>query len=110
MRVPSGVWLRIALATVVVVGLVVATGVLDDSDSDSDLVPIDGRSTTGSVKRCGASEAERVARLWFRAMSSGEAQPVRLVTSRGKPRPRYVITTGKGEGARTVRIPDRARP
>ncbi len=102
------VWLRIALATVVVIGLAVVTGVLDDKDGDSDFVPIDGRASDGAVKRCGADEAERVARLWFRAMSSGQAEPVKLVTSRGEPRPRYVITTGRGGEARTVRIPGRA--
>lgn len=102
------VWLRVALATAVVVGLAVVTGARDDSDTDTRSAPFDGRPTSGSVKRCGESEAKRVARVWFRGMSSGEPDRVRVVTSRGKPVPRYVITIDDGGRFRTVGIPSRA--
>jgi hypothetical protein len=102
------IWLRIALATVVVAGLAVITSGREGPETDRGFTPLDGRSTAASVKRCGVSEARRVARVWFRGMSSGEPDRVRVVTSRGKPVPRYVITIDDGGRFRTVGIPSRA--
>lgn len=101
---PGLVWLRIGIATVVVIGLVVLTGALDDSGSDSGTGTVDGRSMSDTVTRCGDREARRVARIWFRGMSSGKAARIEAVTSRGAPVPRYVISVQRGGGARTVRV------
>ncbi len=100
------IWLRIGVAAVVVVGLVVLTAALDDSDSGFEA--LDGRSASDSVTRCGDSEARRVARAWFRGMSSGEAKRVEAVTSSGAPVPRYVISIERGGEDRTLRIRTRA--
>lgn len=99
------IWLRIGLATVVVAALAVITDNRDSETATESLAPSDGRA--GSVRRCGVSEAKRVAQVWFRGMSSGEAKRVRAVTSGGKPVPRYVITINEGGRSRTVRIPGR---
>ena len=98
------IWLRILLATVVVIGLVVLTGTLDDPDSDSGIGTVDGRSASDTVTLCGEREARRVARVWFRGMSSGKAARIEAVTSRGAPIPRYVISIARGGGVRMVRV------
>lgn len=98
------IWLRIAFATLVVVGLVVITAARNDSETGSDFVVLDGRSGSRSIEQCGEGAARRVARVWFRGMSSREVERVGAVTSRGKPIPRYVITVEQGGGTRTERI------
>ncbi len=91
----------------VVIGLVVVTGARDDSETDSGFEVLDGRSGSGSIELCGQGAARRVARVWFRGMSSGEPERVEAVTSQGKPVPRYVVTIKEGGSTRTLRIPGR---
>lgn len=103
------IWLRIGLAAVVVVGLVLISdpwgepedGLVGRNSFDR------GAAAVGD-ERCSPKKAGRVARIWLRGMSSGDAERIKTVTSRGEPVPRYVISVEQGGKSRTVRVGNRA--
>lgn len=102
------IWLRIGLAAAVVAVLVLAGDPFGEPDDG--LVgrnSSDSGDVSGEEGRCLPGRAREVARTWFRGMSSGDADRIAAVTSRGEPVPRYVIRIGGGGQPDVLRVRNR---
>ena len=99
------IWLRIGVAAAVVAVLVLVGDPFGESEdglvgrNSSDLGDV-----SGEQGRCPPGRAREVARNWFKGMSSGDADRVAAVTSRGEPVPRYVVRIADGGKPEVLRV------